>query len=71
MYVVFKLVGDYTRLVGKEAIMTRYLRRFVPFYVLIALAVAPVLAQAADGDGGFDFGMGLGMRRSRTVPGSR
>jgi hypothetical protein len=61
MYVVFKLVGDYTRLVGKEAIMTRYLRRFVPFYVLIALAVAPVLAQAADGDGGFDFGMGLGI----------
>jgi hypothetical protein len=61
MYVVFELSGEYTRGVGKEAIMTRHLRRFIPFCMLIALASAPGFAQDADGGSGFDFGMGLGI----------
>ncbi len=41
--------------------MTRHLRRFIPFCMLIALTVAPGFAQDADGGSGFDFGMGLGI----------
>jgi hypothetical protein len=39
--------------------MTRHLRRCMPFFMLVALAVQPGFAQA--GGGGFDFGMGLGI----------
>ena len=55
--------------------MTRHLRRFVPFFMLIALAVAPVFAACRDGGSGFDFGMDLGIGvatfANGTAPGSR
>jgi hypothetical protein len=60
MNVVFENTPGYTRAGGKEAIMTRHLRRSTLLFMLIAVAVAPGFAQTPPG-GGFDFGMGLGI----------
>jgi hypothetical protein len=56
MIVVFEDTPGYTSAVGKEAIMTRYLRRFVPLFALIAIAAAPGFTQTPP-----DFNMGLGI----------
>lgn len=41
--------------------MIRHLRRFIPLFMLVAMAAAPAFAQTSSEDGGFDFGMGLGI----------